>query len=297
MFTMNSSIANFYREKEASGQRIDINPTLSYSFGETVPVFQSLSLRGTAYNIKNAPSYKSSPHRETFEYRANALTRFIKKYESFTHTVEPSISYRFIPETHQLPLFDSVELFDKTSVATVSLYNSLAFRNFLLAASISQPLNFNAGDRPLQPTSISVSVSGPFSLSLSLSHDFNKGRTESINSDLSFKVVEGTTIRLGEAYSNATKRYYSTFGIDSVISKTWSAKASMSHDSRDGLRDTTLNVIYTQQCWAVNASLARRPGDDKRPPEYSFMIFVELKGLGLFHVFDYQTESQPSPQK
>ncbi|WP_333654533.1 LPS-assembly protein LptD, partial [Dissulfurispira sp.] len=45
MLTMNLSIANFFRGKETRGQRIDINPTLSYSFGETVPIFQSLSLR------------------------------------------------------------------------------------------------------------------------------------------------------------------------------------------------------------------------------------------------------------
>lgn len=293
MFTMNSSITNFYRQRESRGQRIDINPTLSYSFGEMVPLFQSLSLRETAYKLENAPSYKSSPHRETFEYRANALTRFIKHYESFTHVIEPSLSYTFIPETHPLPLFDSTELFDKTSVATLSLYNSLGFKNFSLAASISQSLNFNAGDRPLMPTAINASLSGPFSLNFDMTYDPNKGRAETVNSLLSFSVVDKTSITFGERYSNADEKYFYTFGIDSVLTRKWSVKADMWYDSRDGLRDSSISTVYSEQCWAVNLTATRKPGDDRRPGEYGFMIFIELKGLEQpIKLYQYQTTSK-----
>jgi LPS-assembly protein len=295
MFTMNSSVANFYRQRDERGQRLDINPTVSYSFGETVPIFQSLSLRETAYNLKNAPSYKSAPHRETFEYRANALTRFIRRFESFTHVIEPSLSYTFIPETHPLPLFDSTELFDKTSVASFSLYNSFAFKHFTLTASLSQSLNFNAGDRPLSLTAINASLSGPFSLNFDMSYDPNKGRAETVNSSLSFRVIDGTSITLGERYVNADEKYFYTFGIDSVLTRKWSVRANMWYDSKDGLRDSSINTIYSEQCWAVNISATRRPGDDKRPPEYSFMIFIELKGIGQpIKLYQYQTHSTPS---
>lgn len=295
MFTMNSGLANFYRQREPMGQRIDINPTLSYSFGETVPIFQSLSIRETAYNLKNAPSYKSAPHRETFEYRANALTRFIKRFESFTHVIEPSLSYTFIPETHPLPLFDSTELFDKTSVASFSLYNSLAFKNFSLAATVAQSLNFNAGDRPLSLTALNASLSGPFSLNFDMSYDPNKGRAETVNSSVSFTLIEKTSVSFGERYTNADERYYYTFGVDSVISKKWSVKANIGYDSQAGLRDSSANVIYTEQCWAVNVSAIRRPGDNKRPAEYGFMIFIELKGVGQpIRLYQYQTHSTPN---
>ncbi len=285
MFTLNSGLANFYRQREPRGQRIDINPTLSYSFGETVPIFQSLSLRETAYNLKNAPSYNSAPHRETFEYRANALTRFTKRFESFTHVIEPSLSYTFIPETHPLPLFDSTELFDKTSVASLSLYNSLGFKNFSLAASISQSLNFNAGDRPLSPTTLQASLSGPFTLSFDASYDFNKGKTETMNSGLSVKVADKTNVSIGERYARESKLMQYTAGIDSVLTRRWSVNANVWYDSKGaGLRDSTLKVIYTQQCWMVNVALTRRPGDNTRPPEYSFMVFIELKGIGILKV-------------
>jgi LPS-assembly protein len=285
MLTMNSGIANFSRGKEPRGQRIDINPTLSYSFGETVPIFQSLSLRETAYNLKDGASYGASPHRETFEYRANALTRFFRRYDTFTHIIEPSVSYTFIPETHPLPVFDSTELFDKTSIATFSLYNNFAFKNLSLAATISQSLNFNAGDRPLSPTTLQASINGPFTLSFDASYDFNKGKTETINSGLSVKVADKTNVSIGERYARESKLMQYTAGIDSVLTRRWSVNANVWYDSKGaGLRDSTLKVTYTQQCWMVNVALTRKPGDNTRPPEYSFMVFIELKGIGILKV-------------
>ncbi|MCL4537770.1 MAG: LPS assembly protein LptD [Nitrospirae bacterium] len=285
MFMMSSSFTNFSREKEIRGQRVDINPTLSYSFGETIPIFQSLSLRETAYNLKNETPYKSSPHRETFEYRANALTRFIKHYESFTHIIQPSVSYTFIPETHQLPVFDSTELFDKTSVASFSIYNNLAFKNFSLAATVGQSLNFNAGDRPLSLTTLNASLRGPFTLTFDASYDFNKGKTETINSGLSVKVADKTTVSIGERYARASKLMQYTAGINSVLTKRWSVNANIWYDAKGaGLRDSTLKTTYTQQCWAVNILLTRKPGDNIRPPEYNFLVFIELKGVGILKV-------------
>ncbi|MBI3593201.1 MAG: LPS-assembly protein LptD, partial [Nitrospirae bacterium] len=144
MFSMSSNIANFSRKIEVSGKRIDINPTLSYSFGDWVQLFQSLSLRETAYNLKNGGTYGSAPHRETFEYRANALTRFLKRYESATHIIEPSLTYQFIPQTHPLPLFDSTESLGKVSLAQFSILNTLTLRNLSLSARLTQPYDFNA---------------------------------------------------------------------------------------------------------------------------------------------------------
>ncbi len=313
MFTMNSSIANFYRQRDPRGQRLDINPTVSYSFGETVPIFQSLSLRETAYNLENAPSYKSSPHRETFEYRANAMTRFMKRYESFSHIIEPSLYYSFIPQTlpktYLLPTFDSTELFNKTSVAGFSLYSSILFKNFSLAAGFSQSFNFNAGDRPVSPTTLNASLSGsfdtaynpktgrtepvnPFSLNFDTSYNSNTGRADTVNSSLSFRVMDKTSISFGERYSNADEKYYFTFGIGSELSKKVSISVNTSYDSRDGMRFFNLSTIYSEQCWAINLLLDRKPSGYKQPEEYSFMIFVELKGIGqTIKLYQFDTAS------
>jgi LPS-assembly protein len=294
MFTMSPSIANFHRTKEPGGQRLDINPKLSYSFGNAVPLFQSLAVRATAYNLSNGGIYGSSPHRETFEYRANVLTRLSKRYESFTHNIEPSISYTFIPQTHNLPTFDSTELFNKTSVASFSLYNGLNFERLSISTSLSQPIDFNAGDRPLSPTSLSIGISGsyPLSLSFSMSHNFNRGRTESMTSTLGWKPADKTTVNISQTYTDADERYFYNIGVDSVLSKKFSAKTSISYDARAGLRDSSLSINYSEQCWTLFTTLARRPGDNLRPPEYSFIVMVQLKGVWEpFKLYRYQTDT------
>jgi LPS-assembly protein len=287
MFTMSSSIANFYREKEPRGQRLDINPTISYSFGNSISFFQSLSLRGTAYKLKNEADFDSSPHRETFQYRANAITRFIRQYESFTHVIEPSFSYTFIPETKELPLFDSTELFDNISIAQFSLYSRLKFDSLILNIRLAQPYDFSAKGSadPLLPTKLEASLSGPLNLSFDMSYDFNKGRTEIINSEISIKVFDDTSIKLGERYSREHKIMFYKAAIDSTLTKKWAVNANIWYDAKGRtLRDSALKIKYDEQCWAAMLAVTRKPGDDTRASEYSFMVFIELKGIGMLKV-------------
>ena len=296
MFYMSSSVTNFVRRTEVSGQRVDINPTVSHSFGDRVQVFQSVSLRETAYNLKGSAPFDSTLHRETFEYRANALTRLIKRYgSSTTHIIEPSLTYTFIPETHPLPAFDSTELFDKVSTAQFALLNTLYFRNFTVWARVTQPYDFNAASHTLPPTLLEASVSsGPFSLSMNMYQDFNKMKTETFNTTLAATVFKGTTINLSEYYSRASgfMQYY--LGLTSALTNKWSIIWNVGYDTKkgQGLRDLTLRNIYSEKCWAVDLAFTRKPGYDTRPPEYSFLILFELKGLGGFKPYEYSSQSQ-----
>lgn len=293
MFYMSSNITNFSREKEASGQRIDINPTLSHSSGDMVQFFQSLSLRETFYNLTNAAPYKSSAHRETFEYRAKALSRFMKRYESFTHIMEPSVSFNFIPETHPMPVFDSTELFDKTSTAAVSLYNSATFKNYSLASNLSQSINFNAGDRPLSPTSLDIYFSGPFSLSLNMSYSLNTGKTETFNSSISAPLFKWLSLNLNEYYTRASKIMQYSAGISSTVTKNLSLSGNVYYDAKgQGVRDLTLRTVYNEQCWAIDLLFSRKPGYGARPPEYSLLFLINLKGLGGLKAYEYSSEPQ-----
>ena len=296
IFTKLSSITNFYRDKGLKGQRLDISPTLSHSFGDGIQLLQTFSLSGTAYNLKNDTTYDSSSYiplekdfltgyRLTFEYRANALTRFIRKYESFTHTVEPSLLYRFVPEARSLPPSGFTELFNEASLAQFSLLNTLSFKKLSLSTRLTQPYDFNANDNRLLPTRLDASLSGPFTLRLDVTYDLNKDLTETINSELRVNVTDKTSVRIGERYSRRGDILLLAVGVDSVLSKRWAINVDAWHDVREGnLRDAALKVIYTQQCWAVTASLTRKPGDNLRPPEHSFMVFIELRGLGAIGV-------------
>lgn len=283
-FTLTSNISNFYRDEGIRGQRLDINPTFSYTFGKNIQLFQSLSLRETAYNLDNAPSFEKSLSRETFQYRANALMRFVKKYESFTHIIEPSLEYRFIPETHDLPLFDSTELFNKTSMVQLSLLNIFTSRNTSISARLSQAYDFNIS-RPLLPTKLDVSVAGPFILRLDASYDINDQQLKTFNSEIGTKLSDTTTIKAGERYNREEKIMLYKAAIDSVLTKRWAVNASIWYDAKGGgIRESSLKVAYRQQCWAVDIVFSRKPGDAVRSADYRFMILVELIGLGRVKV-------------
>ncbi len=285
VFNMHSSITNFVREKGTDGQRLDINPTISYSFGEKISLYQSLSLRETAYNLKDSDSLGSSPHRETFEYRAHALARFVRKYDSFTHAIEPSFEYAFIPATSRVPMFDSAELFDRTSQVQLSLLNRVTSKNLIASIRLTQPYDFDADDSKLMPARLEAFIDGPFTMRFDTSYNFNKGRLETLNSEIGIKVSDKTNVRIGERYNKEERLMLYKAALDTELTRNWALSADAWYDAKGGgLRDSSVKATYTSQCWALRMIFSKRPGDDIISPEYSFMFLVELKGIGLFKV-------------
>ncbi|MCC6345799.1 MAG: LPS-assembly protein LptD [Nitrospirales bacterium] len=296
LFSLSSSAVNFWREEEVSGQRVDINPVLSYSFGNALQVYQSLSLRETLYQLRNGGAFGSSLHRETFEYKAHLLTRFRRVYSSATHTIEPSLTYAYIPGTRDVPLFDSIDSIEGTSQAKLALLNTVTLKNMVLAFRVTQPYTFDPRENAdsLEPTLVEAGIyGGPFTLSMSMTHDFNEGRTETFNTTFSVRMIPGAVITLGENYTRASDILQYNAGIIALLSEKWSVDASAWYDSKgQGLRDTTVRVRYTEQCWATELAFTRRPGDSTRPPEYSFALFLELRGLGGLKTYEYSSQSQ-----
>lgn len=282
MFTMSTSAANFSSSAAPAGQRLDINPTISHSFGNAVQVFQSVSLRETAYSLKNNTSADSSPHREYVDYRANALTRFYKRYSSFTHIIEPSIEYRYISSQKELPIFDSTETVAQTSTGSLSLLNAFSFRHLSLSARLSQPYNLRTNGNKFSATTIELTMSGPFSLIFSTNHNFSTGRTENINTDIYFRPFEKTTISIGERYTRGFPDLFQySVGLSSIITKKWSLASNILYDLKGGgMRDSNIKIIYRQQCWALVSHFSRTPGDNVRPAEYKYMFIIELLGVG-----------------
>ncbi len=330
LFSMNSSIADFSRATEVSGQRLDINPTISHSFGNWIQVYQSLSVRETAYNLTNGGALAnggtdlgSSLHRETFTYNANALTRFYKRYDAGTNIIEPSLSYTFIPKySHPLPLFDSVDLnnsgtyspfagttvlgnfsqssptsvlLNQTSLAQFSVLDTLALRAISLSARITQPYDLTAvaPTHGLQPTSLSASLnSGPISLSMSLAEDLNTMTEQSFSSTLSGTIAQGTTAYVSRYFTQGSPSTEQyDIGFTSVINKNWTANGDVWYDNSVGLRDYTLRTIYNSQCWSLDVAFSKKPPDTIHPPEYSFIFNIVLKGIGGLPPYEYSTST------
>lgn len=308
IFTLSASAANFYRSEEPHGQRIDIQPTLSYSFGDVVRLTQAISVRETAYNLTDGESFGSSPHREMFQYNAQAQMRILKNYGSFQHIVEPSAEFVFIPSAKLLPLFDATELPSKTALVQFILFNKFMFRGLDISLRFSQPYDFNSDNSQelvdnfnarvdgfstssgsshhLQPTRLEGAVSGPafpVNVTFDVAYDINDDRLNNLNSSFSFKVFKDITLGLGERYSRVDDLMLFTMLINASIDKHWGLIASTSYDAKGpGLRDFSVRALYKEQCWNVNILVTRRPADQFRPVEYSYLLLLELKGIGEF---------------
>ncbi|HMK61271.1 MAG TPA: LPS assembly protein LptD [Dissulfurispiraceae bacterium] len=307
IFTLSANAANFYRSQEPHGQRVDIKPELSYSIGDSIRLTQTVSIRETAYNLNDSEGFGSSPHREMFQYSAQAQTRFVKNYGSFQHIVEPAFEFNYIPSAKVLPLFDSTELPAKTTVLSFVLYNKLVFKNLEVSLRLSQPYDFNSNNsnilvdnfnsiadgiavlptnHHLQPTKLEGAVAGPalpVNFTFDVSYDMIEKRINNLNSGFNFKIFRDITLGLGERYSRVDDLMLYTLGITAPIDKYWTFTFSSGYDAKGpGLRDLSIKATYKKQCWTADFVITRRPSDQFRPADYSYLLMLELRGLGSF---------------
>jgi LPS-assembly protein len=271
-FSATTTLSNFWRDEGVNGQRLDIYPRVLHKFGSDVVVLQTLGLRETAYSLHKGED--NSLHREAVEYSIVAHTRLLKKYESFTHVLEPSIGYTLITDSEDLPLFDSTELFKKTSTVELSLLNRFINNSGeFMVLRASQGFDSYLGDRPFLPLRLEIGIKKPISMRFDASYDVNTGRVESINSDLWMKVSK-TTISAGQRYNRQGDilTYVSSIGLYPY--KSLYMEGRLWYDAKEReVKDVSLNVKYTSQCWGVNLEFIKKPGD------FTAAVMFELKGI------------------
>lgn len=277
-FSTTATLSNFWRNEGVYGQRLDIFPNLSYRVGSDVVVLQTLGLRETAYSLHGGED--NSPHRESVDYNIVAQTRLLKKYEHFTHVLEPSIGYHLITGSESLPIFDSTEVFSKTSEIELSLLNRfINDSGEFMVLRASQGFDSEKGDRPSLPFRLEVGIKKPLSLRMDASYDVNTGRLENINSGVSVKLWK-TTISAGQSYDRQNSVNFYTAGVGINPYKPLFAEAKLWYDAKQKeLGEFSLDIKYVSQCWGLNMQVTKRPGD------FSVAFMFELKGLGGFRKF------------
>jgi len=336
MFSMNSSIADFTRSnssiddytkaKDVSGERLDINPKISYAFGDSVRIFQSLSGRETAYHLANfGTDSGSDPHHESFAYTASASMRFFRQYDTGANVIQPALSFSYMPGySHPLPLFDSVDvnnsmnysqptattaLLNKTALAQFSVLDTLALKSFSMSARLTQPYAFNTvapavgndispvlSNESLQPTTLWGSLTkGPITVGMTVAEDLNTFTEQTSSESVSATVADGTSVSISRSYSYAvpvsTVQY--SAGFSSVMSKTWTAVGNVWYAAaQGGIQDFALHAIYTAKCWGFDVLFERKPPDTVHPAEYSLTFLVSLKGFGGFKVYGFSSAVQ-----
>ncbi len=268
-----TTISNFWRNEGMYGQRFDIYPKILHSFGNDIVFSQSFGLRETVYALHRSDD--NSLHRESFEYTIENHTRFSKKYGSFTHIAEPSLSYTLISNSeNSLPLFDSAELFKKTSLIEFSLLNRLIDnKGELMAIRASQGFDSYLGDRPFLPLKLQVGIKRPVTMRFDADYDLHTGKLENSNSDLFVKIFE-TTFSAGHRYNRQNNITFYSAGIGLHPYKPLYLGGRIWYDAEEKeAKDIVMNIKYISQCWGISMEFIKRPGD------FNVVILFELKGL------------------
>jgi len=268
-----TTFSNFWREEEATGRRFDFYPEISYKTGTDLTFLQTIGLRETAYFLDRNP--EKNIHREFFEYSGNLNFRLMKKYSSFTHIVEPQLSYDFISDPGKTPpVFDSTDIFKKTSLLQIALLNRfINSSGEFMVMRLSQGYDTYEGDKAFQPVKLEIAIKKPVSLRMETSYDVNTGRLETFNSDFNFG-IPALYFNAGQRYNRINEITYYTAGLGLNFMKPFYIDSRIWYDAREReTRDITVNLKYIAQCWGISF------GFTKRPDETAFSFLFELKGL------------------
>lgn len=287
-FNMAVTGTNFWRKSGQQGQRLDIYPNVYLSLGRIVNFTQKIGLRETLYLLKNPTE---NTNREIFDLRSILSTRFLKRYPSFIHIIEPSVEYAYVPavDHSDIPIFDSIDSIPQTSDIIYSFTNRLA-GSFLgdseARLRLSQRYSLLDVEKPYSPILIETNLSSRnLSFSANVLYDvYDKNMTETI-ALVNLKGEKGF-VGIGKNFRRSTSLDQYTFraGINRPIdifgtSLPIDLSGKVWYDLKGGgVQELKLKSTYTSQCWGMGISYTRRPF------EYQIMFVVEFKGLGSIKV-------------
>ncbi|MEW6584502.1 MAG: LPS assembly protein LptD [Nitrospirota bacterium] len=273
-FSASAAFSNYWSDGDVSGRRIDVYPRIFHTLGRDVVLTQSVGLRETAYSLRDDASDEDLS-RESFEYNATAHMRLFRKYGSFTHIMEPSVGYSLVTNSeNDLLIFDSAELFKKTSTVEVALLNRLRDRNGeIMVMRLSQGFDSYLGDTPFLPFKVEVGVKRPLSLKMEARYDVHKGDLQSINSEMSVKVAD-TRISAGQRYNGQEDISVYRAGIGFRPFKPLYLQGDVWYDEKEKqIRDVGVTLQYNHQCWSFFLAVRKVPGD------FDITFRFELTGL------------------
>ncbi len=274
---------NFVRDVGQHGQRIDIYPNIYFSYGRSINITQRIGIRETFYILDDPDT---SDNRLFFNSSTTLMSRAIKIFPSFVHTVIPSLEYTYIPEVEERDtIFDSVDSFSQENKIIYSLTNEVrGIKHSTLRAkfNLSQDYNFLVNDKPFSDLLVEGRLSNKIvQFDINTTYDvYNKIVTDSISA---------ITLRGTKSYIGVGKNFRRSSVLDQITYKiglknpiqigSSSIPVSLHGQLWQNLNSNKTERInirssYTHQCWGFSVNYT------KLPDEYEIMFVIELAGLG-----------------
>ena len=293
------SAANFSVPAGENVMRADFNPRLSAAFGSGLTFTPRAGVRATYYDRSLT---SSEPTERKFYYAgADLNARFSRVYGTdsdlgigrIRHSVEPSISYNYIPEFDQasIPHLDVVDAVTPQNLASVSLINRLTAhykdaagaRSFdLVVFRLSESYDLNkarsaaaAAAQPRSELRGELYIKTPKLLTLSAITDYNTYTREVVSSSEGVSIItDSVKFTVTHQYLREPETKYLIGNTDVKLGK-WDVIGQIWRDlvlERNTQQEYQLH--YASQCWGLGILYIAKPG------EKQYLLTLDLKGLG-----------------
>ncbi len=182
-------------------------------------------------------------------------------------------------------IFDSIDSTEETSTIIYSITNrfeGLRYTNLSSRLRLSQRYNLLEDERPFTPLLLEGGLSSNLiDFSINASYNFYEAEADDVFTNIKIKSRMGY-IGIGKDFRRSTGVDQYTlegringplpiFGKDipfTISGKIW-------YDMKNSVvQESTISTIYRKQCWALTASIV------KRPEEYQISFGIEFTGLG-----------------
>lgn len=303
--SLTSSFINFSRSEGTTGQRLDLQPTISLplSPGGYFDFNTSFTPRATMYLLKENAGGR---YVDRFLYKAasDVTTTFVrtfhrkgKKVDAFKHTIRPRLSYVYIPEANQntLPIFDSVDRVAATNMVTYSLnsiltgrytkdgvtsYHDYVYIEFKESYDIYEatrtPVSATDKRRPFSDISAEAILKPTFNSKITGKVLYNVYDNRSVNYDVNLDVKDsrGDSLSISHRFVRGSTNFIEG-SLKVVINKTFDV-SYLERYSLDEMKaiESTFVGSYHHQCWGAELTFSNTV------VENIVYLSFSLKGIG-----------------
>lgn len=315
-----SVLTNFVREEGVDGQRVYVNPELKAVFrpGSWLELTPKVAAHGRYYRIDSTDGTLGRDDYDdeslVGEYALTASTRLARVFpfgrwgiEKLRHSIEPEVTYVYIPETSQerLPSYDVYDRIGPSNRIEYALINRLtgravdadgrpSYRELLnLRLSQAYDLAIARDDdvhnrEPFSPLRVEVRANPTAESSLSLDTLLpvhGDRRFSRITASAGYSGARGNTAALnytylGSDYSDEPSDYLELRLATALLAPVY-ADFRERYDFREGRSlESLLNLEYRSKCWSLFLSLRNRSSGDGGSNENEIMVGFSLAGIG-----------------
>lgn len=310
-YTVDSSIAHYWRAQGDTGVRTDIAPALAYplQWFPYLAVEPSVGLRSTLYQADGNGSEASGfESRWVPEARLSASTRLERVYRpsdtlAVQHVLRPDVFYTYIPDTEQgdLPFFDPLDRIarqntvvygfssfftTKTTGLTGTKEPWTAYREwarvgvhqaYLLSGDIEKPPIETQPGKRFSDVQLAVDITPQQYFTLSYDATYSPSQTRTTLHDLSLWLNS----HRGD-WAHVTYRYREDTAVDEIITSaavqvhprlSLYALYDYSFDKQETFKQT-YGVQYRHGCWGIRVSYR------EEAQEKELTLALVLVGLG-----------------